>query len=351
MSNYSIWIMAFGYFACYWPYSALTKILSKGLMTNIPAVDSFEALPLSAIGSVIGMILFLTYKSWWKFARHIQVGKWSIPFPEKWTFMSGVCSSFIIATTTLAYTFEGVSIVFVMLLMRGGVLIIAPVVDAICKRHVRWFSWIGLFLSFASLLVAFSNKGGYHITMLCAIDITIYLLAYFIRLQFMSRKAKSEDENANIKYFAEEQITSSPFLLFMLIVCGILGSMPSFQAAPGAKETMFQLIHNGFTGMFAIGAGWYIILLGVLSAGTGIFGGLVLLDKSENTYCVPVNRSSSIIAGLCATYTLHLFYNQPKPPATELIGAGLILFAIVFLTLPLFLKKKPAAETAKTEKS
>jgi len=55
-----------------------------------------------------------------------------------------VCTAGIIGTTTLAYTFEGVSIVFVMLLMRGGVLLIiaailvlsiAPALERRSQRH------------------------------------------------------------------------------------------------------------------------------------------------------------------------------------------------------------------------
>ncbi len=43
--------------------------------------------------------------------------------------LSGLGTAIIIGTTTLAFTFTGVSILFALLLMRGGVLIIAPTVD------------------------------------------------------------------------------------------------------------------------------------------------------------------------------------------------------------------------------
>jgi hypothetical protein len=67
--------------------------------------------------------------------------------------LSGVCASGIIATTTLAYTFKA-TIVFVMLLMRGGALVLAPIMDVITGRKIRWFSTVALILSLASLVTS-----------------------------------------------------------------------------------------------------------------------------------------------------------------------------------------------------
>lgn len=333
---YGIWALAFGYFICYWPYSALTKALSKGLLPGMfDGIPSFELLPISAMGAVIGMIAFITYKKWWKKAGQKKIMGLEVPWPTKWTFLSGICCTFIIATTTLAYTFPGVSIVFVMLLMRGGVLIIAPLVDFFCKRKVRWFSWAGLVFSFAALIVAFSETTTYTITMACAINVAIYLLSYFIRLRFMSKLAKSTNEDSNTKYFVEEQIVASPLMLM------ILGALALVNFGQGMND-----IRHGFTTLFCSGYAVHTLVLGLLSSGTGFFGGLILLDKSENTYCVPVNRSSSILAGILAAYSLTWLFHESRPGVTELIGAGLIIAAIVFLTLPMILEKcrrQPAA--------
>ena len=65
----------------------------------------------------------------------------------------------IIVTTTLAYTFEGVSIVFMMLLMRGGVLGIAPVVDASPAGACAGGLVIALVLSLAALVDAWAPAG------------------------------------------------------------------------------------------------------------------------------------------------------------------------------------------------
>ena len=54
-------------------------------------------------------------------------------------------------------------------------------------------------------------------------------------------------------------------------------------------------------------------MIGVLSQGTGIFGGLILLDRRENTFCVPVNRASSILAGVLASLSLAFFFGHRAP--------------------------------------
>lgn len=89
--------------------------------------------------------------------------------------------------------------------------------------------------------------------------------------------------------------------------------------------------------------------VGLLSQGTGIFGGLILLDRRENTFCVPVNRASSVLAGVLASATLTALLGLPKVAASELVGAGFVLVAILVLALPGVLearRKVPAPERA-----
>jgi hypothetical protein len=327
----SIWWFAFGYFACYAPYSALAKAVSKGLLPNgQAAISGFALLPSTVMASCVGMFAFLTLMGWWKYATHYEVGGISIPGPTRFTLLSGITTAAIVATTTLAYTFTGVSIVFMMLLMRGGVLVIAPMVDLLAGRKVRWFSVVALLLSLSALVVAFSEKGGYDIQVVAAIDVVAYVSSYFIRLRLMSLKAKSTDENANLRYFVEEQMVATPTVLICLALLALVGQ----------GETLEQ-IRYGFTGFWTeSGVVPHALLIGTLSQGTGIFGGLILLDKRENTFCVPVNRSSSILAGVVASAILTFWLGNPFPSVFQLVGAGLIIAALLFLSLPPILEKK-----------
>lgn len=319
----SIWFYAFGYFACYAPYSALTKAMSSGLVPSFGKVSGFALLPVSTIASLLGMMVFLTAMGWWKHASRATIFGASVPRPSARTFVSGLCSGAIIGTTTLSYTFSGVSIVFMMLLMRGGVLVIAPIVDRLSGRRVRWFSWVALLLSIGSLVAAFSQPSNLALTAVAAVDVIVYLASYFIRLRFMSRGAKSDDPNATTRYFVEEQMVATPAIVLTLTIVALAGS-----------GKLADDIREGFLAVPRSPALLPTIIVGLLSQGTGIFGGLILLDRRENTFCVPVNRASSVLAGIVASACLTLFLAQPRLPTSEIVGACLVVAAILVLALP-----------------
>jgi hypothetical protein len=323
--HYTVWLFAFGYFAAYVPYSALTKAVSSGAAGGSP-VSGVELLPVSAMASLVGMFVFITAMRWWKYASSIQLGSLRVPAPTRYTLLSGICTSVVIATTTLAYTFDGISIVFMMLLMRGGVLILAPLVERLAHRRVRWFSMVGLALSINALLVAFleEKQAGFGLTWVALVDMLAYLGAYFVRLRFMTRLAKSDDTAQRTRYFVEEQMVATPVLVMMLAI----GSL--FSAS----------LHAGFTTFFERPVVLHGVLIGLFSQGTGIFGGLVLLDKSENSYSVPVNRCASVLAGVVASYASMLWLGARGPSIHELMGAFLIVQAILFLTIPVALERR-----------
>lgn len=333
----AIWWLAFGYFACYAPYAAMTKAVTKGLLpAQRVALSGFEILPVSVASSLVGMFLFLTLKGWWRYATQWTFLGRSLPRPTKWTALSGVFTATVVITTTLAYTFTGVSIVFIMLLMRGGVLIIAPITDAVAGRKVKPPSWVGLGLSLAALIVA-EHGGDYRMTALVAVNVGAYLLGYFVRLRLMSKLAKGDDEATNTRYFVEEQMVGTPVLLFVLAAIALLGP-----AGAGGFAKFSGALRAGFTTFFGHGTGVVVavITIGMLSQGTGIFGGLILLDKRENTFCVPVNRASSILAGVVASFSLSIFAHQARPNGYELAGAALVVAAIVVLSAPGVLAKR-----------
>ena len=334
----SIWWWAFGYFACYVPYAALTKILSKGYVdTGGTPVDSLELLAPSVLAAVIALVVFLVATGWWRKAGRRTVFGVSVPMPERLTALSRLCSSGIIVTTTLAYTFDDVGLVFVALLMRGGVLVIAPVIDRLTGRKVQWFSLVALGLSLAALVAAFASSGDTRLPLLCAIDISLYLGCYFTRFLIMSRTAKTKDPSTNLRYFVEEGMVSAPALLLMIAIASLVWS--------GANG---DALRSGWTTFYERPNWWLGLAAGVLSQGTGIFSGLIFLDPRENAFCVPVNRVSGVLAVLGASLWLHASYGAKAPNDEEWIGAALIVLAIGFLTIPPALAKARALRARAT---
>src|SRR5690606_14474213 len=127
------------------------------------------------------------------------------------------------------------------------------------------------------------TSGSLTLPLIAAIDVAIYLLAYLIRLRFMSKLAKRDDRSASIRYFVEEQLVASPVLVVTLALTAFIG-----------QGAMAEELRSGFVHLFDSGHTLVLVTIGLLSQGTGIFGALVLLDGRENTFCVPVNRASSV---------------------------------------------------------
>lgn len=348
LAVFGIASLCFGYFAAYVPYSMMTKMITKGLFPgmNGQGLTGFELQPIAMFANIIVLSIFFTLAGWWKHAKQFKAFGLSLPRPRWYTFISGLCTGGVIMTTTLAYTFDGISIVFAMLLMRGGVLVMAPIVDVVArkrKRTIYWPSWIAAGLSLGALVAAFAGKAGTAITIVAAIDISLYLFCYFFRFLFMSNRAKSDDQSERKGYVVEEQMTAAPFMLIGLFAVGLIGSQMSATSIPG-------MIWSGFVSTPFSGYFWHIFLIGTFSYGTGLFGTLIFLDKRENTFTIPANRVSSIIAGVIATYLLAIVYGQRYPSTAQLIGVVLVLAAIVFLSYRSIVERSNNKPTTKAKK-
>jgi protein-tyrosine-phosphatase len=317
-----IWALGLGFYVFYTPYSGLTKALSSGLLagTNGP-VKGTVLLPISAIATVVGMLGFITVMRWWKYAGRREFFGVQIPFPRPLTFLSGVCMATIMGTTTLAFTFGGLSIVVVLVLLRGGTLIIAPTVDRIVGRRVRWFSWTAMIVSLAAVLVALSDAANYVLTIAAIIDVAAYLTAYFFKLQFMSRLAKSDQRSATLRYFVEEQMVASPLLVIALVVMAFIG----------AGDVMMGF-REGLTTFATTPGAFFAALVGLFYAALCICTTLIFLDRRENTFCMPMHCGSSMLSGFTATAILAYFYGQSSPTAAQNVSAGLIIVALGVLS-------------------
>jgi hypothetical protein len=118
-----IFRLAFGYFAFYIPYSAMTKALSQGLLPGQDGpVPGFLLLPATTIATSSGLLAAMTMAGGWSSLGRWRLGPLNFPTVRLLPLISGLATAVIIATTTLNYTSTGVSILLALLLMRGGVL-------------------------------------------------------------------------------------------------------------------------------------------------------------------------------------------------------------------------------------
>lgn len=343
-----IWGLGLGYYLFYTPYSGLTKALSTGLLTaDGRPISGAVLLPITAITTMAGMFVFITAMNWWNYAGRRELFGVSVPFPRRATFLSGVCLAIIMGTTTLAFTFGGLSIVLVLVLLRGGILVIGPVIDAIVGRRVRWFSWAAMLVSLAAVMIALADVTTYKLTLVAGIDIAAYLAAYFFKLQFMSRFAKCEDRRTTLRYFVEEQMVAAPLLVLVVVMMGLIGAGPVMQEFRVGLSTFLS----------SAGAVW-AAAVGFCYAGLCICTTLIFLDRRENTFCIPMHCGSSMLAGFTASAYLAHFPGLASPSPTQTGSAWLLLIALGFLSplhhfdrviakfKQLFVSSRPAANAS-----
>lgn len=317
-----IWGLGFGFFVFYTPYSALTKAMSSGLLSaDKKPVYGPAILPVSVMATVVTMLIIITVAGWWKYAGRREFFGLRVPFPNRWTFLSGLCIATIIGTTTLAFSFSGISIVLVLVLLRGGTLIIGPIVDLSLRRRVRWFSWTAMVVSLLALFVALADVSNYKLTLFAILNIVAYVMAYFFRLRIMTRLAKTDDKDITLRYFVEEQIVATPMLLVALAMLAAIGT--------GDIQMGFR---HGFTTFLSSDVVFPAMLVGVSYAALCVCTTLIFLDRRENTFCVPMHCSSSMLSGLAASWALTILYDQASPSAAQLASAGLITVALFFLS-------------------
>jgi len=309
-----VWAFAAGLVLFYTPYAGLAKAVTEGLLPGVPkGLLGLEILPAAILGTVLMVPLNLTIFGWWKYA--------GVPSPA--VALSGFGLALIIGTTTVLYTFHGISIVFALILMRGGLLVMGPVFDLFFGRRVRWFSWAAFAISLGALGVALFVASDYSLPLLAAINLAFYLLGYALRTPCMTKLAKVKDPDVTLRYFVQE----------VLVTIVVLPLIPAAMALFGTSSASHAL-RRGFTTFWIEHpvAVVPVLLIGVFYALHNIFGTLIYLDGRENTFCIPLFCGASFLAGYSAILLLSVFFAFHAPPMSQLISSGMIAFALLLLS-------------------
>ncbi|HEV2781252.1 MAG TPA: hypothetical protein VGX25_17865 [Actinophytocola sp.] len=316
--------LAFGYFFWYTPYAALTKALSSGLLPGTDKrVGGLVLLPAAALGTLVGAALFLALTGWWRYIGSRELFGRMRRFPSGLMLVAGFFMALVIATTTLNYTFAGVSILFMLLMMRAGVLILSPIVDTVRRRRVRVYSWAALGFSLLAVLAALSDVNSYTLTIAAVASLAVYFAGYLGRFQIMSRVAKTGEEMTDRRYFAEEAIGSA---VWQVVLCALL--------AVAGFGWFSDALAEGFTGFLLTPAALPAFAIGLLYSALYVYGTLIYLDPREYTWCVPANRCASLLSGLVASFGLTWLTGIAAPGAGQLVATGFVLLAIGALCYP-----------------
>ena len=327
-----IWALTLGYFLFYVPYSGMSKAVTSGLLTGGRLIPGTELLPAAGISTGIVVLLFITLKRWWKYGRKRRIFGLNIVFPRRQTLISGLGFAIIIFTTTLAYSFNGISIVLALVLMRAGVLIMSPIIDRIFRRRIRWFSWAGLILSLVALVISFTSIRDYQLSLGALLNLAAYLCGYALRIPAMTQIAKTGEPQTALGYFVEEQAVAMPVLIVFPCLMALLG-----------RGEIANEMRNGFVHLFSGPIGLGGLMIGLFYAGLGICLSFIYLDRRENTFCMPLFACSSLLSGITASYLLAWWMHGPKPHGVEISAGLLIIVALLVMSplhhLPLYIKQ------------
>jgi hypothetical protein len=309
--------IALAYLVLWIPNIALTRLVTvKGGLTGL------EVLPVLTCLTTLAMWSLIALSGWWRAAHTVRLARLRIPVPTSWRLVSALAATLLALSTPLSFTFPGVSIPFIQLLMKAGVLLIAPAVDLASGRRVHWYSWVALLLAGSGLLIALRARGTFDLPPLCLLVIAMYLGGYFVRLTAMSKAAKTDDPRTLKRYFVEEQVAAWPFAIVAGSALLAFGRGSAFdQLRWGAAHLWTAPVLPVLVGIAAL-----TTLLGALSL-------VILLNARENTFCVPLERSASVLGGVAAAYVLAVLYALPSPTPAELTGAAFLVAAMVVLSL------------------
>jgi hypothetical protein len=315
------WVAA--YLLLYLPNVMVTRWVTTTPHTALGRpLTGIETLPASLIISMVLTYLFIWLSGWYRDSSSIQVAGKRIPFPTRHTFISGIGTALILFTVPLSFTIRDVSIPFMQLLMRGDILLIAPVLDFMFGRRVRWWSWVALVMVLAALVLTLTDRGGFKLPPIAIATIILYTLGYFVRLAVMNRISKTGDPASVRRYFVEEKVIALPLSVLALAVLAVSG-------IGGPTDELYW----GFVGVWTDPVIIDIFFIGLTLTVISVVSIIILLNPQENAYCVPLERAASLLAGVGGSVLLALYWGGEMPREAELIGAGILIAAIVLLSV------------------
>jgi protein-tyrosine-phosphatase len=316
--------LGLGYFLWYTPYSALGKGISGALLPGIDEpVGGLVLLPATVIGQLIAMPVFVIASGWWRYSRRRRVRGRDLLIPARITAESAFWMAIIVGTTTLNFTFQGASIVLMLVLMRIGTLIIAPTWDLLRGRKIPWYCQGALALCMVSAVIALTDINNYKLTAGAIMSLVGYCVAYYLRFRLMSAHAKTGDIALDRRYFIEEHM-ATPIVL--LIIVGIPALID--------QGTWPHALHLGFTSFLSTPAVFPALMIGVCYEGLFIMTTLIFLDRRGFSFGMPVHVTSSLLAGVVASLSLHGLYGAVLPSAAQYIAASAVIGAAFLLSYP-----------------
>lgn len=330
-----------GYFGSY----VLTGILVK-YFTSLrePDLSNMAYLVNNTLGGSAFALTIVIFAGWVRMRsnRMRRFGPFTLPSEIVYIIPSGICTALIIPTTTLMYMLP-MSVMVAMVIMRGSVIVISRVVDAIqirqgilVKQVYREENWAVVFALLAvatnvlliPVLTAFGLStpdpdGAFDFLQspFALVVMGIYITAYSIRIYVMNYFKNTRGKGVpldNKGFFAIEQIAATVTMIVIVIVFLSSGSSdPRIVELDRAVRDPVPLA----------------ILAGVPYGAVAFFSVFIFMFQGRTaTFAGLVNRLISLLGGVVATILLALLFGLRWPSLQDWVSVAFIGIAVAFLT-------------------
>jgi hypothetical protein len=342
-----------GYFSFYLITGILAKVFTGGYPLRMPEMAYLFNNTLGGSAVALAVVFGLGWIRL-KSNRLVKWGRFTVPSEVAYIIPSGICTAIIIPGTTLMYTLKGVSVMVAMVIMRGSIIVVSRLVDAIqirqgiLKKRVyaeeNWAVMFALLAVATNLLllplvnaleargihasqwiglkpgVTSSGFDAFHVLVLC-----LYLAAYMIRIYIMNYFKNTRGKGVpldNQGFFAVEQIAAS--LTMVALVGFFYFATPAF--GWGAKPLVDFRVAVACPSPGAILSG---VPYGILA----FFSVFIFMFKGRTaTFAGLVNRLTSLLAGTAATLVMFFAFGAKFPSVQDWVSVLFILVAVGFLT-------------------
>ncbi len=331
--------LCLGYFIFYVITGVSVKYFLGSVKQGMPGMHDMQYLVYSTVGGNLFALAIVLILRWYKFQSNKLISFMGIKMPVELLYIipSGICTAIVIPTTTLMYSLP-ISVMVAMVIMRGSVIIISRLIDAIqikqgiLKKHV--YKEENIAVGFALLAVAiniFWNKDGGFDFIYNVAAITIlssYIVAYFIRIYIMNYYKNTRGKNIkqdNKGFFAIEQIAATCVMIFIGF---IVYKSPSLFGWNSLQINEYIGAFNEPQSLW----GW-AVLAGTAFGAVAFFSVFIFMFKGRTaTFAGLVNRLTSLIAGTVATLIFFYAFGGKFPNTEDWISLLFIFIAVGFIS-------------------
>jgi len=311
-------------------------------------MKGMELLLYNTGGSTLVVLAVVFGLRWYRLKSNRLITVAGLTFPSEYLYIipSGVCTAVVVPTTTLMYTLP-ITVMVAMTIMRGSVIVISRVVDAIqirqgiLKKRVYMVENVAVLFALAAVGVHIyygaTEKGGFdflnHPAALVIFGsyVTSYAFRIYLMNYFKNTRAKGVALD-NKGFFAVEQIAA------MVVLFGGTGLILWLVDGNWRVDLMRNAITNPLPDW-----GWAAIT-GTAFGFVAFFSVFIFMFKGRTaTFAGLVNRLTSLIAGTTATLIFWLGFGGRAPKTQDWISLVFIFIAVGFLSMA---ERKRAAEIA-----